>query len=126
MKRTCLFMLFSLFFALSCSDNSYYDVKEGSGTNAIETKGIIWSDSVPPTIDPNPELGGNSCEQDRDWKLRDLIEDYRQYFPNPGSVTIHNVGGAGLKPGTPTWVEIRFRDTYYAILQEYDYCREHY
>ena len=124
MKRTCMFLFLSLFFVLSCTDNSFYEVKDAPTLNAIETKGIIWSDSVPPVIDPDPELGDNSCEKDRDWKLRDLIEDYHTHFQSPGSVTIHNVGGAAFKTGTPEWVYIRFRDTYNNILRDYDHCRE--
>lgn len=125
MKTTYYCFLLSFFFILSCSESSNFEFKDVSTPYTVETKGIIWSDSVPPVIDPDRELGGNSCEQDRDWKLQDLVEDYRQYFTNPGSVNKHNVGGAGLKPGTPEWVQVRFRDTYYAILRDYDYCREH-
>ncbi|CAK7027301.1 MAG: hypothetical protein PARBB_01647 [Parabacteroides distasonis] len=46
------------------------------------------------------------------------------HFTNP--ITIDQAGNPNWKIGTPDDVLLRYRNTYYMILQNYDYCKAHY
>lgn len=114
MQKTLIFTTVLAFTLLCCTQDEIQPLPQKSE--------IIWSDSVPPIIIPDPELGEGNCETDRDWKLRDLIEDFQGFCSSP----ITQVGNPQWKPGTSEQTKLRYRDTYYMILRDYDYCREHY
>ena len=115
--KKSIILIFSLAFIFS--NCSHEEIKPSP-----QSCEVIYPDSTPPIIIPDPELGEGSCETDRDWKFRDLIEDFQMHFTNP--ITIDQAGNPNWKIGTPDDVLLRYRNTYYMILQNYDYCKAHY
>lgn len=102
MKKN-LILIFSLaFIFLSCT---YEEIK-----TLPQSSEVIYPDSAPPIIIPDPELGEGNCETDRDWKFRDLIEDFQIHFTN--LITIDQVGSPNWKIGTPDDVLLGYRNKY--------------